>query len=132
MGRRRRILIVEDDSAFRHCVAVFCAGHGFEVSEAGTLDEASRQLDARDFDAVLLDMNLPDGDGLSLLPSVGVERSLVISATPDPERFARDGVRHHLAKPVDLEDVVLRLDEIWPKEGRPREERPPDQKLNRN
>ena len=39
-------------------------------------------------------------------------RALVVSAAPDPARFERRGVRHHLPKPLDLRRVAERLDRI--------------------
>jgi len=60
------ILIVEDDDALRQVLADQVASSGlFQSIEASTLDEASRYLGAAEarFDSIILDINLPDGDG---------------------------------------------------------------------
>ena len=50
---------------------------------------------------------VPDESGdESLLDRVPAERVIVISANPEPERYARCDVRRHFAKPLDLEDLA--------------------------
>ena len=106
MEYRRRVLIVEDEIGLRCRLARYLEGRGLAVSQAGSLAEAETLLDREEFDAVVLDVGLPDGDGLTLLTRSPAERSLVITANPDPERFERCGVVHHLAKPLDLPEFV--------------------------
>lgn len=107
-----RVLIVEDEATLRRTLAAYLAGRGIAVVEAGSLAEARDALRARVFDALVLDVGLPDGDGLDLLELAGAWRALVVSAAPDPARFERRGVRHHLPKPLDLRRVAERLDRI--------------------
>ena len=102
VAEKRRILIVEDEVGLRRSLARYLESRGDSVMQAGCLAEAKIYLDRHDFDVVVLDVGLPDGDGLTLLQSTGAERSLVITAIPDPDRFARSGVRRHLTKPLDL------------------------------
>lgn len=94
--------MVEDECALREALCVFLELRGFAVTRAGTLAEAHRHLAGTAFDAAILDVMLPDGDGLSLLPRARPERSVVISALPDERRYEQSGVRHRLAKPLDL------------------------------
>ena len=66
MSAARPILIVEDDDALRQVLADQVASSGvYQSIEAATLDEASRHLGAAEarFDSIILDINLPDGDG---------------------------------------------------------------------
>jgi len=107
-----RVLIVEDDILLRRTLAAYLAGRGLRVVEAGSLAEARSELQVRCFDALVLDVGLPDGDGLDLLEAAGAGRALVVSAAPDPARYARRGVLHHLRKPVDLLRLVERLGRI--------------------
>ena len=100
--RRRSLLIVEDEAGFRRSMASYFEGCGLRVTEAGSVGEAHRRLDAEDFDAVVLDVALPDGDGLSLLARTDARRAVVVSGNPDPIRFEVRGVILYLAKPVDL------------------------------
>ena len=70
--------------------------------EAGSLEDAGLVLNDREVDVLVVDVGLPDGTGLSLLETVPADRCLVITANPDPSRFASAGVRHWLPKPLDL------------------------------
>src|ERR1700760_1338784 len=66
MSAARPILIVEDDDAVRQLLVEHVAATGeFQSVEAATLSEASHYLDDSDsrFDSIILDINLPDGDG---------------------------------------------------------------------
>ena len=102
---RRRILIVEDETRLRRALVRYFEHCGVEVVEAASLREARASLARERFDAVVLDVGLPDGDGLSLLPVASARRAVVVTANPDPERFADCGVLHHLPKPVDLREL---------------------------
>ena len=106
MDAARHILIVEDEIGLRRSLAGYLEGRGLEVSQAGCLAEARQLLDHIDFDAVVLDIGLPDGDGLTLLEHSPAERSLVITANPDLARLEHWGVLHFLAKPLDLPEFV--------------------------
>ncbi|HPG26826.1 MAG: response regulator [Spirochaetaceae bacterium] len=100
------LLIVEDERILSGCLARHFSGRGLDVAVAGSLAEAREWLGRRCFDAFLLDVGLPDGDGLSLLDEVSVDRSVVITANPDPERLADLGVRFLVPKPIDLDHVA--------------------------
>ncbi len=97
-----RLLIVEDEHLLRRSLARFFLGRGFDVVEATCLAEAEEQLGEGPYQAALLDVGLPDGNGLQLLHKLGAERSIVITAKPDPESFEQCGVRQFLTKPLDL------------------------------
>lgn len=107
-----QVLIVDDEATLRGSLARYLEGCGVAVAQAGSLAEARSLLSARAFDALILDVGLPDGDGLDLLDAAGPRRALVISARPEPARYARRGVLHHLPKPLDLRSVLERLTRI--------------------
>ncbi len=104
MAVETRVLVVEDEVALRRYLVQYLRMKGAVVAEAGSLAEADTLLDRSDFDAIVVDVGLPDGDGLELLDRSPPERALVITANPDPARFALRGVLHHLAKPLDLRE----------------------------
>lgn len=108
----RRVLIVDDETTLRGSLARYLEGCGVAVAQAGSLAEARSLLAGRAFDALIVDVGLPDGDGLDLLESAGARRALVISARPELARYARRGVLHHLPKPLDLHAVLERLTRI--------------------
>ena len=61
------ILVVDDEPDIRSLVSEILVDEGFEVEVAGTVEEAQLQRRRRRFDLVLLDIWMPDGDGISLL-----------------------------------------------------------------
>jgi len=106
MEQSRRVLIVEDEIGLRHWLASYLETRGLAVVQAGSLAEAELLLDREEFDVVVLDVGLPDGDGLTLLERSPAERSLVITANPDAAHFERYGVVHHLTKPLELREFA--------------------------
>lgn len=65
-----RILIVEDDLCIRELVMTFLGRERFALSEAGDLATVRGQMPGAAPELLLLDLHLPDGNGLSLLPEV--------------------------------------------------------------
>jgi DNA-binding NtrC family response regulator len=109
---RGQLLIVDDDRFFCRLVRDDLARSGLAVAAEHTLAaarEAARELLP---EVVLLDNQLPDGEGLSLLPDLlhGNEETKVILITGFPSfdnavDAMRDGVYDYLTKPVDLEKL---------------------------
>jgi DNA-binding response OmpR family regulator len=110
VSRERRVLIVEDEVRLRSYLAMSLEDARIKVEQAGSLAEARSLLARLHFDAVVLDVGLPDGDGLTLLERAPADRALIITANPDPGRFETHGVRHHLTKPLDLLEFVREVD----------------------
>lgn len=107
-----RILVVDDDPTIRRTVAEVLGREGYEVWQAE--DVASTRSRIRDdvFSVVLLDLRLPDGDGLELLPEILEfdDRTPVVVMTAYPEiRTAisslKAGAYDYLNKPFDLDDL---------------------------
>lgn len=71
-----RILIVEDEVSLRDDLGVFLEAKGYDVTGAGSVAEAMRQLDASRFDLIVLDIGLPDGSGIDLLTEVRARSGL--------------------------------------------------------
>jgi CheY-like chemotaxis protein len=83
-----RCLLVEDVDAMRALLSVLLEGGGCEVFAAGSLGDARRMLKSRSgspFDIVVLDLQLPDGDGLALLPEID-QKTNVVALTADDSR----------------------------------------------
>lgn len=111
-----RILIVEDDAVLRDGLKVGLAIAGFTADAVETCDEANAVLRNHEFDALVLDVMLPDGSGLDVLKSLRDRRD----DTPVLLLTARDGVADrivgldtgaddYLGKPFDLHEVAARL-----------------------
>ena len=111
-----RILLVEDDAVLRAVVHSSLADAGHRVDEAGTLAAARHLWHVQPFDAVLLDLNLPDGSGLSALREARArgDRTPVLVLTArnrTEERVAGldAGADDYLGKPFELSEVEARL-----------------------
>ncbi len=100
-------LVVDDDANVRESLGLLVAHDGYEVRMAEGLNAARRSLADAPPDVVLLDLGLPDGDGLELLRDeqiAALSEFIVItgSATVDSAVEAlRDGALDYLVKPVD-------------------------------
>lgn len=108
----RRVLIAEDEGLLRNTLAAFLEARGMRVERASSLAESERCLERVPVDVAILDVGLPDGDGLGLLDRLSPERVIVISARPEPTRLRQLGVRRHFAKPLDLLDLGRAVDDL--------------------
>ncbi len=111
------VLLVDDEPSVLFGYRKFLEKAGYGTSEAATLKEARALFEAERFDAILLDMNLPDGNGLDFVPEVRAEfpdiAIVVITGAGDvPEAVdaLKKGADNFLTKPVDMGelDVFLR------------------------
>lgn len=106
---RQHILLVDDDPVIRFAMRSFLAAHGSTISEAGTCAEVRASLQSARPAAVLLDISLPDGDGLSLLrefheadPDLPVIILTGLGSIELAVRAMSEGARNFLTKPVQL------------------------------
>lgn len=122
-----RVLVVEDDAGIAGGLAASLQQAGHAVDVCGTLSAAWSALCVEPFDAVLLDLGLPDGDGLDLLARLRRQnaRGTGTPALPHPDlpvliMTARDGVNDcisgldggaddYIVKPFDANELLARL-----------------------
>jgi len=114
--RRMRILLVEDDVTLAQVVSRSLADQGHQVERAATAEQARWLWRVHGFDAVLLDLTLPDDNGLQLLHDARGrgDRTPVLVLTArnrTEERIAglNAGADDYLGKPFDLAEVEARL-----------------------
>ena len=108
----RTILIVEDDDRDREAVATTLAqvGYGFEIARTGA--DAIARCKERAFDAVTLDLLLPDMSGLDVLESLRIGGYLrdtpviVVTIVPDMRHTAGFSVSGILQKPLDRDALL--------------------------
>ncbi|PAW68975.1 MAG: sigma-54-dependent Fis family transcriptional regulator [Opitutia bacterium Tous-C1TDCM] len=112
-----KILIVEDDLVVRNLLQSIFMRHKLPVSVAGSLAEAQAHLAREQFDLMMLDLRLPDGDGLKFLEQVATipERPLVVMVTgfgsiESAVACMRAGAFDYVLKPFSPSqiDVILR------------------------
>ena len=110
------VLLIEDDALLGDGVQAGLQAHGFSVAWVTRAADADAALDSTAFDLVVLDLGLPDRDGLSLL----ARWRRLSRDEPVLVLTARDGVEHrvaglnagaddYLVKPFDLDELVARL-----------------------
>ena len=111
----RTVLVVEDDIADQTALVAALASAGYAVELAGTGAEALNRWRARDFDAITIDLLLPDMSGLDLLAALHGERRnaavpvIVITVVPDAKVVAGFAVHDVIYKPLDRDTLVASL-----------------------
>lgn len=110
-----RALIVEDDTRLRSIVVRTLSRAGLACDEASRVDEAEELLSLHQYDILVLDRRLPDGDGLDVCRRAranGFSRSiLMLTARDDPESTVEglsEGADDYLGKPFDLAVLTAR------------------------
>jgi two-component system, NtrC family, nitrogen regulation response regulator NtrX len=108
--RGERILVVDDEAGIRSTLSGILEDEGYTVAAVGTAAEATARLGAEAFDAVLLDLWLPDRDGLELLSELHDQPVIVISGHGNVDtaiKATRLGAYDFLEKPLSLSRVVV-------------------------
>ena len=65
-----KILIVEDEAALTQSISEYLSGENYLCEAASTFSEAMSKIEIFDYDCILLDIMLPDGNGLDLLQEI--------------------------------------------------------------
>ncbi len=114
------ILIVEDEGMFAKAVNRHLSKQGYDCQIADTLAQASAHLASRRPDLILLDMRLPDGNGMDLLEALRKGEAadvpvVVLTAFGDLEQAVsamKLNARDYLKKPIDLEELGLTVSRV--------------------
>ena len=116
--RMAKILVVDDDMTFCMMLKRWLEKRGYAVESAFSYREAVRLVEGGDFDAVLSDLRLPEGDGLGLLREVK-ERApraqfILMTGYADIQTAVaaiKAGAFDYVAKPVIPEEILKKLEE---------------------
>lgn len=111
-----RILIVDDDEDLAALAQAHLRRAGLTVDRAGDVEAARAACAGVAYDALVLDLGLPDGDGLGFLTELRRAKRhfpvLILSARGKPEQRVtglKAGADDYLAKPFDVEEMVARV-----------------------
>lgn len=119
-----RVLLVEDDPGIGQGLAATLRSEGYAVDVCATLGHATASLEVEHFDLVLLDLTLPDGDGLewlralrsrtsaqspATLPGVPVLIMTARDALPDKVAGLDHGADDYLVKPFEPDEMLARM-----------------------
>ncbi|MCD7060128.1 response regulator [Pelagibacterium xiamenense] len=117
-GQPMTALIVEDDGSIQALLGSLLRREGFAVLRAGTTEEAARLLTSSSVDLVLLDMELPDGNGLDFAREIRKDRKPGIifltrrSGPADKIAGLEGGGDDYITKPFDPEELLARIGSV--------------------
>jgi len=108
------ILIVDDDEMMRTTLTTLVERKGHQASCAATLQEGLAGVSSREFDVVFLDVKMPDGNGLDLLPKIEARHSapevIIMTGFGDPngaELAIRSGAWDYIEKGSSIKEISL-------------------------
>lgn len=110
-----KVLLIEDERNIRHFVRTILATNGYQVLEAKTAAEGKMAFMSNSPDVVILDLGLPDGDGMDLLEKIRQDFStpvIVLSARSDESDkvAALDaGANDYITKPFGTAELQARI-----------------------
>jgi len=113
-----RLLLIDDDTRLTAMVGDYLRGNGYEVDTAGSLAAGRERLRSGGFDALVLDLMLPDGDGLDLTRELRADPRLkrlpllMLTARGEPlDRVVglELGADDYLPKPFEPRELLARV-----------------------
>ncbi len=112
---RWKIMVVEDDAPVRHLITVSLSAEGYTVLSAETASEAIQLAATQNPDIILLDLGLPDGNGIEVIEKIRLWTEtpiIVISAREedmDKIEALDAGADDYLTKPFSVAELLARL-----------------------
>lgn len=111
----KNILSVEDDVELARIIKIMVESRGYSVTSAHSVEEAMTELDRKSFDLILLDMMLPDGEGLTLCDSIRKKSFcpiIFVSCLSDREskiKALETGGDDYITKPIDFDELLAKI-----------------------
>lgn len=123
-----RILVVDDELSMREFLAILLEREGYDVSVAGSAEEALRMMESALFDLVLSDVNMPGLSGIELLgrikeksPETAVLMLTAFSAAEQAVEAMKLGAYDYICKPFKNEEIKQLVKNALEKQGLKRE-----------
>ena len=111
-----KILVVDDDRSVCNLLSQIITGLGHECAQAHTIAEGKAAATAGLYDIIFLDVSLPDGSGLDLLPALRRQPAppevIIITSAGDPDGAVlaiKNGAWDYLEKPFGKEQITLHI-----------------------
>jgi len=114
---RGRILVVDDEKLIRWNIMEKLNQLGFITEEAGTVAEAKQIINKKIIDLAIVDLRLPDGDGMNILKDITIKQPgvpiLIITAyssVSNAVEAMKNGAFDYISKPFEIEELILRVE----------------------
>jgi DNA-binding NtrC family response regulator len=106
------VLVVDDEPGIRTALRANFLRHGWRVEVASGVREAVRNLEGKEFDLIVTDIQMPDGTGMEVMrsarqlsPNTGVILLTAFGSVPDAVNAMRDGALDYLTKPISFDQL---------------------------
>lgn len=116
MGRKSSILIVDDDPSIRKTLAAILEEKGYDVEAVETGEEALEKSRTRFYNLALLDIRLPDMDGVKLLTEMKETKpkmvKIMLTGYPSLQNAVEalnKGANAYIIKPVDIDKMLATI-----------------------
>lgn len=110
---RRNILVIEDDKVLSHLISEELKTNGYRVERATNWREGEAYLKREEPDLILLDIRLPDANGMDLVPKLARAYPVIVltayGSIKNAVQVMKAGVVHYLSKPIDIEELELEV-----------------------
>jgi DNA-binding response OmpR family regulator len=117
-----KVLVVEDEPKLGEFLKANLTGEGYGVDLAFSFKEASALLKENTYSLLLLDLRLPDGDGLNLIDISDTATPVIIltavDALEDRVRGLKAGADDYICKPFAHEELIARIEAVLRRPGR--------------
>ena len=116
MSPKGSVLIIDDEQEIRESILELLRMEGYSADLASTAEEGLKKIEGGIFDLVLLDINLPDRNGLDLLkvikheaPEVGVIMITAYDSSQMAFQASKEGAESYITKPWDNDKLLLEV-----------------------
>src|SRR5689334_20340587 len=123
--KKNSILLVEDEDNLHEALKLNLELEGYEVSSAFNGTAALKAVEAEYFDLIILDVMLPEMDGINVTETIRLKNMevpiLILSAknsSADRVLGLKKGADDYLTKPFNLEELILRVQKLIEKNKR--------------
>ena len=113
MEKKKSILIIDDDKSILRFFSLILQKEGYETNTAETGEEAIEKISERSYDLALIDVKLPDMDGMDLLKTINSTNPKMIKIVITGFASIENGVKAldsnadaYLVKPVKPEELI--------------------------
>jgi len=117
------VLLIDDDIRLCDLLKTYLTGHGFVLAVSNTVKDGLRELRNQDYDVVLLDIMLPDGDGLEVCKKIRADSAVPVimltarGADEDKIIGLELGADDYLSKPFNPRELVARMKAVLRRKG---------------